>query len=342
MSVGEDASVQNYLDLFDPSKDPMLKPGWVSEAYSASDTELANAAQKLKERRAKWSWRLFGDAELVAITQKRAELEQAATKSTAEPEAEHRDRPGVTNAAQRLDDLRLLEGAIQTRHAAFKPLSFYDDCVLVHIEPANDEQEARRWLMVGYGAEIVRLGNQTAPIHSMNARGVRLTDDNVEEYAAFFCSQTVFSSENLAPSAFVPVEEDGKQALSFPACLDAKTYDTRGGDSVMNKLLADPRLGGVNASTRHASSFPKATIGFPLTAIGKSPDHDDASAPADWLLIGTLLYRGEAFRTVLSVAPKGTVTMLQENKIMGAGLWPVSMSWPANPGGVKAAEGQEA
>jgi len=330
MSAGDDALIQDYLDLFDPSKDPVLKPGWVSDAYHANEQQLARAARKLKTRRSKWFWRLFDDDDCAAIARNREALESRAEETLPAEEATDADATPpepFADDAQRLEDLRLLERAIATKSAACKPLGFYADCVLVHIEPESEARGARRWLMIGMGQKIVRLGENIFPVHKFNALGLKLTESTVEEYAAFFCGQTVAGTEE-EPSVFVAIEEDHRQDMSFPARLDVTMQDTRVGRAFMDQLLADDRLHDIDQTNRHASAFPKAILGFPLTLIGSAPNVANPSTVPDWLVVGTLLYRRSAFRVVLSVAAKGSVSMLEDAGIEGAGLSPVHVSWP--------------
>src|SRR6218665_2748686 len=108
MPSGDDTLIQDYLDLFDPAKDPVLQPGWVNDTYNASEQQLARATRKLKTRRGKWFWRLFDNADLAAIARRREALEPRAGKKTAGNHAEDSDAPArapFADDAQRLDDL---------------------------------------------------------------------------------------------------------------------------------------------------------------------------------------------------------------------------------------------
>lgn len=87
-------------------------------------------------------------------------------------------------------------GTIDGRHetnassttVAWRPLSFYDQVVLIRVkDPAWVPEKLYVYYLANQG-QLTRLDGTSPPIHMVNAEApIRITEDNVLDYLRFFC-----------------------------------------------------------------------------------------------------------------------------------------------------------
>ncbi|MES2442070.1 MAG: hypothetical protein V4574_04505 [Pseudomonadota bacterium] len=283
-----------YRSLFDPERDPILRPGYVSTDFSADPAQQAQAALKLAARQEAYAWR---PARLSAP-----------------------QRDAVADCLR--DQLEPVECAGRLKRAAMRPLPFYNSAWLVHLfapGAAGDGTAAERVVVYQSGKQAKgknpiplhgarRLTGKSADIFAVNAAaGLKLTEPVVEEYLAFF-------DDHLAADGalFLLIEHD--EAAKGPySQLTPHAADMR--DPEVAKIL-DPE--GVRGP------YVRAEIAQPITLLTFEPGERA-------VMIASVAFRNFAFRAAFGVSAQGFVDMLDDTPVEQAALTEVTHGWLPKP-----------
>ena len=150
---------------------------------------------------------------------------------------------------------------------------------------------------------------------------IKLTDDNVEEYVAFFTEHV-----HGEGGPFLAIEEDRPQADTFPANLTVTTCDPREGEGLKAKVGRVLEEEQIKPEHRYIERHLKFEIGWPLTTI-----HKDERGR--WVILGTVLYSDHIFRAAFAVTRDGMVEMLEDQPLNDPVFAQIRLAWPKGPGG---------
>jgi hypothetical protein len=284
---GEAQEPEQFNAFFDPEQSPLLKAGYLSPEWRASPSELEAARAKLAVRARRWL--PLGDSQ-------RAQALASLSRLSEEPGSTHRF---AVTARELLD---------RGGPAAFKPLPFYQDGFLLHVEEREDgaQESLTMRLVVVPGRPTYLMTAEADVIQRMNREiPLKLSRANVEDYLAFFLEH-VHGDEG----GFYVIEEDSGDERSFPDRLNAFNRDERVGRPIRDKIP------GLNAF----ETFPRAEVPMPITLLPVSKDHA-------WTLLATLVYAGQAFRAAFELLDDGAVAMLADGPLEGCALRPMQTRW---------------
>jgi len=316
-------------ELFDPTKDPFLKKGRVSAAYKATPEQIADADRKLKQRRQRSTWTMFQseDAEpLIKVLEKLIEDAKRVLGETAATATDGADGVAAGGQEDRLgpapEEVTAIIDAIRDRRAAWKALPFYPDSRLIHIG-ANWRTGAKRLVFMKGYTQGTLLDGRSEPIHDLNeAISLKLDDDSVEEYVAFFTEHVHGDG-----GPFLVIEEDEPQAEAFPDNLTVRTHDPREGEKLREKVAEFLKREQVTPDRRYVERPFRAEIGWPLTRVPE----DNTSDKTCWVVLGTVFYSSQLFRVAFKVESDGPIDMLAEQLLSEQVFTPIQLAWPRGP-----------
>jgi hypothetical protein len=195
--------------LFDPSADPSLRPGYVNEHYRATSAQLDAARHRLVDRRREFAWRTLGNGERVAA------------------------RLAASGSSEALPASVL--AALSEGRALAKPLPFYPGGLLVHV-PGDAPELAHRFALAG-GDLVQKLDGTNRPIHELNRHApIELRPGTVEEYVGFFCEHVHGDG-----GGFYVIEEESVEGGDRRASDEGSSLVLRASDVREGPLLADHR-----------------------------------------------------------------------------------------------------
>ncbi len=263
--------------LFDPTKSPFLTPDYFPPNISVTPRHIKDAATKYERRKKAFSWRKLNGARLKRV-------------------------------------MRILERAeapeYTVQFSAWKPLPFYRDSILVHLELTSvdeDTQETHR-LIVTSDNKAAYLSGKSPVIHELNAKlPIRLDDENVEEYLNFFCEHVhgEMGGFYVVESASRPVGSGSIETLHLIA------EDKRVG----------PALSSIERSRKdRLDAFPSAVIAHPVINLERNSKDRRT-------LLATVCYAGSIFRVSFSVRDSGMIDMLEDKVVEGCAVEGLTLRW---------------
>lgn len=328
--------------LFDPLKDPFLRPGFVTPRYFATPDELRAAAELLAYRRDHYGWRSSALPKSVVAAVATCLAQDPPGPRPMQPDAIPAEMSQDAQPA-RADDND--EEPLRRRLAsglAWRPLPFYRGGRLVHVPaeaPDLSPAGADRVLVFKEKSRLraVRLDGESMPFHEANA--LVPFDPSppgaVEEYVDVFCAhlraddggfyiieEGDFESPDDDPAVAGPAEE-----ILVPAGRELPQFyhvmrDFRRGDRVSPEERT--RFGPVLEGGR----LVRAQLAHPITRLGPRQEGEEPpERERPFVLLATLIYGGGPVRAVFSVEPTGAIDMLEDRDVRGAAVRPLTPVW---------------
>lgn len=314
-------------ELFDPRKDPLLRPGFVTPQHVATQAELAAAADLLSYRRANYGWRLepLDEEALGAV---RACLEASAARTP--PDAGSAGEDPAPSESQH----DALEGRLFGR-LPWRPLPFYPGGRLIHIPAGGNgaapPAAAERVMLYGAAgtSTAVQLNGGSLPIHQANdaAPFDASPKGALEEYVSFFCEHVHASDGGFYAIEEAGIDEGGSGGAEegeplLPAGQPLPELYHMVRDHRRSGELSPEDLSRFAAALEEAGPPVRASIAHPITRI---------AAPADdtvrTYVIATIIYARSPFRSVLAIDPGGMIEMLEDQFVADAAVAPLSPRW---------------